>query len=181
LTLEEVQEGVNYALIISTNAGLWRYLLGDTVQFTNVKQREIKITGRTKQYLSVTGEHLSLENMHEALRLTGEKLACCVEEFTVCSDKQSYQHQWFLSLDKEIDNELFQKTLDEYLAELNDDYKSVRKYTLPIPKVSFVSSQLFYDFMDKSGKLGAQNKFPRVMNENQQQLWKAFLETNSVT
>jgi hypothetical protein len=177
LTLDEVQEGINYALVISTNAGLWRYLLGDTIQFTNVKNREIKITGRTKQYLSITGEHLSLENMHEALRLTGEKLGCFVEEFTVCSDKKSYQHQWYISIDKEIDNELFQKTLDEYLSQLNDDYKSVRKYTLPIPTVSFVSSKMFYDFMAKSGKLGAQNKFPRVMNESQQQLWKAFLET----
>ncbi|MFN5442667.1 MAG: GH3 auxin-responsive promoter family protein [Crocinitomicaceae bacterium] len=179
LTLEEVQEGVNYAMIISTNAGLWRYLIGDTIQFTNVKQREIKITGRTKQYLSVTGEHLSLENMHEALRLTGEKLACSVEEFTVCSDKQTYQHQWYISIEKEIDNELFQITLDSNLSLLNDDYKSVRKYTLPIPNVSFVSSKLFYDFMEKSGKLGAQNKFPRVMNENQQLLWKAFLETQT--
>ena len=181
LTLEEVQEGVNYAMIISTNAGLWRYLLGDTIKFTNVKQREIKITGRTKQYLSVTGEHLSLENMHEALRLTGEQLTCCVEEFTVCSDKQTYQHQWFISLDKEIDNALFQKTLDANLSLLNDDYKSVRKYTLPLPEITFVQSKIFYDFMEKSGKLGAQNKFPRVMNENQQLLWKAFLETQSDT
>jgi uncharacterized protein involved in tolerance to divalent cations len=117
--------------------------------------------------------------MHEALRLTGEELACCVEEFTVCSDKQTYQHQWYISIDKEIDNELFQKKLDANLSLLNDDYKSVRKYTLPIPNVSIVSSKLFYDFMEKSGKLGAQNKFPRVMNENQQLLWKAFLETQS--
>lgn len=179
LTLDEVQEGVNYAIVITTNAGLWRYILGDTVQFTNVKQREIKITGRTKQYLSVTGEHLSLENMHEALRLTGEQLEVCVEEFTVCSDKETYQHEWFISVSTAIDNELFVKILDENLSILNDDYKSVRKYTLPIPKVTFVPSSVFYNFMEKAGKLGAQNKFPRVMNESQQRLWKAFLETHS--
>ena len=73
------------------------------------------------------------------------------------------------------------KTLDANLSLLNDDYKSVRKYTLPLPEITFVQSKIFYDFMEKSGKLGAQNKFPRVMNENQQLLWKAFLATQSDT
>jgi hypothetical protein len=178
LTLGEVEEGKSYAMVISTNAGLWRYLIGDTIQFTNVKQREIKITGRTKQYLSVIGEHLSLDNMHEALRLTGDKLSCCVEEFTVCSDKETYQHEWYISLDKVVDSVEFQQVLDMFLSELNDDYKSVRKYTLPIPIVHLIPSRFFYAYLENVGKLGAQNKFPRVLNKNQQLLWKAFLETN---
>jgi hypothetical protein len=116
-TLDEVQEGVDYALVISTNAGLWRYLLGDTICFTNLSKREIKITGRTKQYLSLTGEHLSLDNIREAIKRTSTKLHVVVEEYTVYANKEKYCHEWFISTDKEVDPSLFTETLEIFLKQ----------------------------------------------------------------
>ncbi len=175
-TLLDVQEGVNYALVISTNAGLWRYILGDTIQFTNVAKREIKITGRTKQYLSLAGEHLSLDNIHLALQTTSKNLLVHVEEFTVYADSEKQHHHWYVALNQNIDKNMFINMLDEELKQLNDDYTSARKYTLKNPEITLLNSNSFYQFLEKQGKLGAQNKFPRVMNSTQHKIWSAHLE-----
>lgn len=177
-TLEEVKEGVDYALIISTNAGLWRYSIGDTIQFTNVALREIKITGRTKQFLSLAGEHISLDNIQEAIDQTNKKLGVEIEEYTIFADKEHSRHSWSFGYrgSEEISNVM--KSIDEALKVLNDDYASARKYTLKDPIGKFVDSSQFLVFLEKSGKLGAQNKFPRVMNEFQYESWLKHIESN---
>lgn len=178
LTVDEVQEGIDYALIITTNAGLWRYIIGDLVQFTDLADRQLKITGRIKQYLSLVGEHLSLDNINEALDKVCQELEVEVNEFCIYIDEVNQRHVWTIGTEGEIDRELFLEKLDGQLSALNDDYRSVRKLSLKTPELKAVRTQLFYKYMEAMGKLGSQNKFPRVMNEYQASEWKRFLNDN---
>ena len=177
-TLEDVKEGVDYAMIITTNAGLWRYQLGDTIRFTNVEKREIKITGRTKQYLSLAGEHLSLDNIREGLVEVSKELNIFIEEFTVFANEENANHTWYIGTDKTIDAETLQLCMDKHLSNLNDDYKSARKNTLGEPNIHVISSNLFNAYLAKIGKLGAQNKFPRILRGQQKINWVEFLKNN---
>lgn len=178
LTVDQVEAGVDYALIISTNAGLWRYIIGDLIQFTDVAGRQIKITGRIKQYLSLVGEHLSLDNINQAFDIVGKEMNVDVHEFCIYSDVSNQRHNWTIGSNQEINTEEFMRKMDFHLGELNDDYKSVRKVSLNNPTLQCVKTDLFYKFMEKMGKLGSQNKFPRVMNEHQASEWKRFLTEN---
>lgn len=175
LTVDEVEEGKEYALVISTNAGLWRYLIGDLVRFTDVENRQIKITGRIKQYLSLVGEHLSLDNINQALVATCKEMGVEVDEFCIYCDIANQRHMWTVGSTLQVDTELFIQKLDFNLGLLNDDYRSVRKASLNTPTLQCVKTNLFYKYMEKMGKLGSQNKFPRVMNEYQASEWKRFL------
>ncbi len=179
LTLDNVEKGVDYALVISTNAGLWRYIIGDLVQVTDIEQREIKITGRIKQYLSLVGEHLSLDNINEALSLVSEETGIEIQEYGVHADIRNQSHTWTLGVanPENTDAEKIAEILDQKLSQLNDDYASVRKYNLGKPQLQCIPTEYFYQFMEKLGKLGSQNKFPRVMNEHQASQWKQFLNT----
>jgi hypothetical protein len=176
LTVNEVITGEDYALVISTNAGLWRYLVGDLVQFVDLERREIRISGRIKQYLSLVGEHLSLDNINVAVMKAGEKLDVAIPEFCLYANSEEQKHYWCFGTDKPIDHELVMKTVDEFLCELNDDYASARKYdTLKTPASYQTDVKNFYRFMEEKGKLGSQNKFPRVMNEHQAKEWRLFI------
>jgi hypothetical protein len=175
LTVNEVEENVDYAIIISTNAGLWRYIIGDLVQFTNVEQRQIKITGRIKQYLSLVGEHLSLDNINTALEIVSKELDIEIQEFCIYSDIPNQRHSWTIGTENELDEKVLIEKIDAQLSLLNDDYKAVRKLSLKAPVLTSVKTKLFYEFMEKMGKLGSQNKFPRVMNEFQASEWRRFL------
>ena len=179
LTVDEVEVGVDYALVISTNAGLWRYLIGDLIQFLNVEEREIKITGRIKQYLSLVGEHLSLDNITDAFELVSQKLNIEVQEYGVYCDTEAQNHCWTIGTENPLDEKQFMEELDAALAGLNDDYKSARKYSLHTPKLMRVPTKQFYDFMEAMGKLGSQNKFPRVMNQYQASEWRRFLTSRN--
>nr|WP_294859173.1 GH3 auxin-responsive promoter family protein [uncultured Fluviicola sp.] len=177
LTVDEVVEKEDYALVISTNAGLWRYLVGDLVQFVDLERREIRISGRIKQYLSLVGEHLSLDNINTAIMKTGEKLNVAIPEFCLYADSNEQRHYWCFGTETPLENsDLVMKTVDEFLSELNDDYASARKYdTLKSPVSYQTDVKNFYKFMEERGKLGSQNKFPRVMNEHQAKEWRLFL------
>jgi hypothetical protein len=180
-TISQVKEGVDYALLISTNAGLWRYLIGDLVQFTNVETYEIKITGRIKQFLSLCGEHLSLDNINQALLAVSKEMKVGISEYTIYADAKNSQHQWYIGYQNECDQELFAKLMDEKLSALNDDYAYVRKYNLQTPCFNFLPAQKFYDFLESLGKIGAQNKMPRVLNKVQSEKWIRFLSEASST
>lgn len=180
LTLDQVEKGVDYALVISTNAGLWRYIIGDLVQFTDVENREIKITGRIKQYLSLAGEHLSMDNINEAIVQVCENLNVEIQEFAVFADKANLNHQWTLGIDADVDKELVLKEIDKNLGLLNDDYATCRKFNLGNPVVKVIPTNYFYEFMAKLGKIGSQNKFPRVMNEFQASQWDQFLKEKEI-
>jgi hypothetical protein len=178
-TITEVIEGVDYAIVISTNAGLWRYMIGDLVRFINVQQREIKITGRIKQFLSLAGEHLSLDNINSAIDVASRELACTISEFCIVADHENLLHEWYLGSSDLVDTKNFLNLIDHELTIINDDYAAVRKYTLKNPKGKILPVQKFYDFMDANGKAGSQNKFPRVMNSQQAEYWKSFLHSSS--
>ena len=173
--LSQVKKGIDYAMVITTNAGLWRYMIGDLVQFTDIEKNEIKITGRIKQFLSLVGEHLSLDNINEAVKLAGEKLELEIDEFCIAPDVENCMHEWYVGTNQKVKIEKLISKIDDTLQHLNDDYKTCRKHNLNMPKVHLLSPQVFYDFLERNGKTGSQNKFPRVLNQEQAVNWKSFI------
>lgn len=174
-TLSQVTEGVDYAIVISTNAGLWRYMIGDLVRFTDVEEREIKITGRIKQFLSLCGEHLSLDNINTAIQQVGQREEIEISEFSLYPEIDEQRHAWYIGTEQTVDAEKIIQLIDEQLCALNDDYASVRKVSLKAPTLNVLPISAFYDFMESIGKAGSQNKVPRVMNLTQSTLWLDFL------
>jgi hypothetical protein len=181
--MKDVEEGVEYALLMTTNAGAYRYLIGDTIVFTNKQRAEIQITGRTKQFLSVCGEHLSLENISRAIEILQQKLNIEICEFTVMSE--SYQnlfgHRWYLSSDQEIDNEEAARIIDDALSEINDDYRVERLEAIKNVAVEVYPCSVFYNYLKLKGKLGGAHKFPRVMKGERVKEWQNYLKTNNLS
>jgi hypothetical protein len=177
-SIGEVQEGVEYALLMSTCSGAWRYLIGDTIKFTSLKNQEMIITGRTKHFLSLCGEHLSQDNMNRAIELTAEELNIEIKEFTVTGIPYGslFAHKWFIGTDDAADAKLLKEKLDEHLKNLNDDYRVERIAALKDVIVEILPSSYFYEWLEQKGKMGAQNKFPRVMKNKHLAEWEEFLK-----
>lgn len=166
LGLNEVKEGVNYALLLSTCAGAWRYLLGDTLQFTDLERCEIRLTGRTKQYLSACGEHLSIDNLNAAVQAVQTRCGVNIGEFTVGAVQEGtrWAHQWFISCDHpDVSAQQLAKALDAELCRLNDDYAVERQHALTEVRVKLVPPAFFMDWLAQRGKLNGQAKIPRVI------------------
>lgn len=180
LSIDQVELGVNYAMIISTVAGAWRYQIGDTVMFTDLERSEIIITGRTKHYLSVCGEHLSVDNMNEGVQEIERQLGVPVREFTVApvNVDSFYAHKWYLGVEDELSAKAAQNILDKQLGIVNEDYAIERSSVLRAPIVEVIPLSLFYDWQRKQDKLGGQNKFPRVMQKEAFAAWEAFVQQN---
>lgn len=178
-SLKDASNNLEYALLLSTNAGAWRYLLGDTIKFTNVEQCEIIITGRTKQFLSICGEHLSVENMSRAIELLQEDLNITVKEFTVSGIRHGsmFAHRWYLGSDDVFDAQIAIKKIDEYLNQLNDDYMVERTEAITDVFIKVLPSQVFYEYMKKQGKEGSANKFPRVIKGQRLEDWETYLKS----
>ncbi len=181
---DEVQEGVEYAILLNTCAGAWRYLLGDTIKVVKKQKGEIIITGRTKHYLSVTGEHLSVENMSMAIERLSEQLQVPIPEFTVYPYRvgRFWGHKWFLGVARQVNisQDELATMLDNILKELNDDYATERSSALKEIKVFTVPVNVFYEWMEQRGKLGSQNKFPRVLKGEQINHWENFLKSRDL-
>lgn len=177
LTLNQVEEGKEYALLISSNAGAWRYLIGDTIKFTSKKLNEIRITGRTKHFLSLCGEHLSVENMNRAVELMCNEMNITVKEFTVAGIKYSsmFAHKWFLGTDDDLNPDEAREMIDNNLKTLNDDYRVERIAAIKDVIVEVLPTKVFYQWMRDHGKEGAQNKFPRVIKTKQLAEWEAYI------
>ncbi len=176
LTVSEVKEGVDYALVISTNAGLWRYLIGDLVRFIDVREHRLIISGRIKQFLSLCGEHLSLDNINQALTRLNVPHRLIEPEFTIFVNKEQQLHHWFIEpVDPHVSPEELMQAIDRELSSLNDDYYSARKYNLKDPKITCLPKGSIYRYMKSLEKIGAQNKMPRVLNDEQAQVWFEFL------
>ena len=175
--INEVKKGIDYALVISTCAGAWRYLIGDTIRFTDTENKEIIITGRTKQFLSVTGEHLSIDNMNQGIEYAQDKLKTDVKEFTVAAVEtpSGFVHRWYIGCEPLIDATTFATLLDEKLKEVNDDYGTERSAVLLPPQVEVVSPTVFLEYLKSKGKFGGQAKFPRVMKKDNFAEWEAFV------
>ncbi len=181
--LKEIQEDVEYALLLTTCAGAWRYLIGDVIKFTSLKNYEIKITGRTKQFLSLCGEHLSQENMDKAIEVVSNELNINIKEYTVAGIPHGtlFAHHWYIGTDDIVDIAVLRKRLDEVLSDINDDYKIERTAALKEVIVDLLPSNVFYDYMSSIGKIGAAFKFPRVLKNNKLVDWETFLKNRKIT
>ena len=178
--IDEVTEEKDYALLISTSAGAWRYLIGDTIRFVNKEKSEIIITGRTKHFLNLVGEHLSVDNMNKAVQIASEKLNISIAEFTVAGiavDK-FFGHHWYIGTNDDVKEADLKTHIDDALKELNDDYLVERKSALKDIIVDILPEKIFMEFMEKKGKLGGQHKFPRVIKGILHEEWKEFLKSN---
>lgn len=172
IPLSEVELNKNYALIITTNSGLWRYMIGDTVRFTSINPYRIRVTGRTKHHINVFGEELMVENTDVAIAKTCEILNCEVIDYTVApifmTEKSKGAHEWIIEFKKQpVDLEKFSQTLDKMLQELNSDYEAKRynNMTLNPLIINIAREHLFYDWLKANDKLGGQHKVPRLSNE----------------
>ena len=172
IRLAEVDLFKNYAVVITTNSGLWRYLIGDTVRFTSLNPYRIRVSGRTKHYINVFGEELIVENTDQALSKTCLALGCQIVDYTVApiymDGKQKGAHEWMIEFSKPPENLTdFRTVLDETLQTLNSDYEAKRYNNMTLnPLVVNVARQnLFYDWLKKHDKLGGQHKIPRLSNE----------------
>lgn len=178
LSIKDVEEGKEYALLMSTCAGAWRYLIGDVIKFTSIEHSEIVITGRTKHYLSLCGEHLSVENMSKAISLTAEELGIEINEFAVAGIPHGtlFAHHWYIGSNKPVNAEAIKLKIDNHLKEINDDYRVERISALKDVLVTVLPDQAFIDFLATKGKLGAAFKFPRVMKGKQLEEWQQFIK-----
>jgi hypothetical protein len=177
LMVHEVEEGKEYALLMSTNAGAWRYLIGDTLRFVDKERAEVVITGRTKHFLSLVGEHLSVENMNRAIQMVSEELNISIPEYSVVGFPHNnfFAHKWYVACNDSIDAKVLVEKIDGYLCMLNDDYAVERTSALKEVMLEKLPEETFMNFMASKGKLGSQHKFPRVLKGKMLQDWNEFL------
>jgi hypothetical protein len=171
IPLAEVEEGKNYAIVITTNAGLWRYKIGDTVRFTSINPHRIKVTGRTKHHINAFGEELIIENAEAALKKTSQLTQSEIVDYTAApifmQGREKGSHEWIIEFKTPPnDFERFSKILDQSLQEVNSDYEAKRynNTTLIAPTVHFGRKRLFYDWLKDKDQLGGQHKVPRLSN-----------------
>jgi hypothetical protein len=171
IPLSEVELDINYGIVITTNSGLWRYKIGDTVRFTSLNPYRIKVTGRTKHFINAFGEELIIENAEVALAKAAEKNNCKIKDYTAApiymSTDKTGSHEWLIEFSEEPkDLKKFTKNLDENLKKVNSDYEAKRykDSTIKIPEVVKARPGLFYDWLSSKKKLGGQNKIPRLSN-----------------
>lgn len=184
LLINEVEEQVEYAVMISTCAGAWRYFIGDVIRFTNAAEYEIVIAGRTKQYLSLCGEHTSVDNMNKAIDTVARNMGITIREFTVAGLKYEdlFAHRWYIGTDDpDVAAEEVRRLIDQTLCELNDDYAVERTSALKEVFVEIIPVSAFYDYMRHKGKEGAMNKFPRVIKGTSLEEWEQYLSKYQVS
>ena len=181
LLIHEVEESKDYAILISTAAGAWRYLIGDTVRFIDKENAEIIITGRTKHFLSLVGEHLSVDNMNKAIQLVSEEMNISIPEYCVTGEPVGsfFGHHWYIACDQNIDPIFIAKRIDENLCELNDDFAVERKSALKQVQLTILKENTFLSFMASKGKIGGQHKFPRVLKGEMLTDWTHFIQNQS--
>lgn len=173
-SVAEVELGVDYAMVISTNGGLWRYMIGDTVRFTSLRPPKIIISGRTKNFINAFGEELMIDNAERALNEACKATQAEIKEYTgapvFMSGSAKGYHQWLIEFSKApSDINLFTDVFDKSLQRLNSDYEAKRKnnFTLEAPLITVARKNLFFDWLDSKDKLGGQNKVPRLFNNRE--------------
>ena len=171
LQLSEVQTGVNYAIVISTNAGLWRYLIGDTVQFSTLNPYRIKVSGRTKHFINAFGEEIIIDNADKAVAKACQITKGKIKEYTAApiyfSEDKKGSHEWLIEFEKTpTDLEAFRVLLDQNLQQLNSDYEAKRRkdMAMTLPVLTTVPDGTFHEWLKIKGKLGGQHKVPRLAN-----------------
>ena len=171
INLNEVEVDKNYGLVISTNAGLWRYIIGDTIKFTSTKPYKIKVTGRTKHFINAFGEELIIENTDQAITKASSEMGAKIVDYTVApiyiDGSNRGGHEWLIEFEKEPTNlNEFTKSLDDALKKLNSDYEAKRfnNMILQPPTIQKLSKGTFHNWLSSKDKMGGQNKIPRLSN-----------------
>lgn len=174
LNLDEVELDKNYALIISTNAGLWRYLIGDTIRFTSLAPYRIQITGRTKHFINAFGEEVIIDNAERALDEACQQTGAIIRDYTAApvyfNDNECGAHEWIIEFEKKpAEFDRFVDLLDETLRRVNSDYdaKRFKDMALRRPQVNIAPKNTFFNWMKEKGKLGGQHKVPRLANNRE--------------
>jgi hypothetical protein len=172
IQLDEVETGKNYALVITTNGGLWRYLVGDTIQFTSLTPFRIKVSGRIKHYMNAFGEEVIIDNSDKAIAMACKRTGAAVADYSAApvyfSDADNGAHEWLIEFDKEPENlQQFVVELDVALKSINSDYEAKRHkdIALRMPEVKVVPKNTFTNWLSSKGKLGGQHKVPRLSND----------------
>jgi hypothetical protein len=170
--LDEVETGVNYAPVITTNGGLWRYLLGDTIQFTSLQPFRIKVSGRLKHFINAFGEEVIVDNTDQAIAVASEITGTVVKDYTAApiyfSASENGAHEWLIEFEKEPGNlDQFTRELDKALQSINSDYEAKRHkdIALRLPSIQAVPCHTFANWLSSKGKLGGQHKVPRLSND----------------
>lgn len=182
ITLQDVQLNQEYVLIISTVSGAWRYEIGDTIEFTDIKRAEIKITGRTKFFLNTVGSQLSVNKMDDAMQKLEDAFNTKIPEYTICAKRfedGEFYHSWYLGVDDALDAEAVSEALDDFLKVANKNYKVARGKALKGVKVTLIDPAIFYEWNAANKKKGGQVKMERVMNEDKFQQWETFVSSQS--
>jgi len=174
IPIEDVTTGVNYAMVISTCGGFWRYLIGDTVMFTLIKPYKFVITGRTNLYINAFGEEVMITNTDRAIKIASDMTNSCIKSYTVAplflQGSASGTHQWLIEFDKKPDSiKDFTTILDKSLQQQNSDYEAKRykNITLVMPEIVIARDNLFTDWLKRHGKLGGQHKVPALSNNRE--------------
>jgi hypothetical protein len=174
VSLEEVEIGRNYAMVITTNGGLWRYLIGDTVKFTQKYPFKFVITGRTKHFINAFGEEVIIDNAERAFRIACERTGAIISEYTggpvYMKENNRGAHEWLIEFEREPDDmEHFISLFDGALKTINSDYEAKRHKNLSLERPHFTIAKpgLFYEWMRRRGKVGGQNKIPRLANDRE--------------
>ncbi len=170
--LHEVSIDIDYALVITTNAGLWRYMIGDTIRFTSLSPFRIRVTGRTKHFINAFGEEMIIDNAEQALTIACEKTDAKIKEYTVApiffKGKENAAHEWLIEFEREpLSMEYFSELLDNALKSLNSDYEAKRYHDMALrpPLLRIMPKNTFYEWMKSKNKLGGQHKVPRLSND----------------
>lgn len=177
-TIDQIEEGKEYALLVSTPAGAWRYMIGDLIKFTNIDRYEIALSGRTKYFLNVAGSQLSEEKINRGIEELAEQLGVDINEYAVAAiqnGNSEIYHQWVLGCKTPIDEDKAVSLLDEVLKELNKNYRVARTKALKGVKLTAVDTDRIYDWLEKTKKKGGQIKMPKVMKEEKMKDLLSFL------
>jgi hypothetical protein len=180
-SLKDVEENVEYVLLISTVAGAWRYMIGDTVIITDKKRAEIKISGRTKHYLNVVGEQLSVHQMNMAIQNLEQEFNMEVKEYVVCTflQNEEYVSKWIVGADNIPSGDAVAGSIDTFLQENNKNYKVARTKALKRIEAEVVSVEKIYNWSEKFKKLGGQAKIPRVMKAEDFEAFQDYIHSLS--
>lgn len=177
LTLDEVELKKDYVLIISTVSGAWRYIIGDTIEFTDIERAEIKITGRTKFFLNTVGSQLSVNKLDDAVQHLENRFNIKIKEYTICAKRYEgeFYHSWYFGTEDDVSSDALAASIDEFLQTTNKNYKVARSKALKGVKVAAVNPTVFHDWNAANKKKGGQVKMERVMNEDKFAAWEAFI------
>lgn len=179
VSIAEVEKNQDYVLLISTVSGAWRYLIGDTIEFTDIERAEIKITGRTKFFLNTVGSQLSVNKMDDAMRSLEEYFDTQITEYTICAkrDKEDdFYHNWYLGTDLKENENLVAEQLDSFLKQANKNYRVARSKALEGVKVNLIPASVFHNWGEHNKKKGGQVKMERVMGKEKFIEWETFVK-----